>query len=93
MKNKEKLKNLLQGKYPVWGYSPKGISDPSLSIELSKLNGVGLIDLEGLTKEQSKEIILRCLTELDSSKLWGVRVKDERQFLWLEEFDFIPMNF
>ncbi|MCG3222120.1 MAG: nitronate monooxygenase, partial [Candidatus Heimdallarchaeota archaeon] len=57
----------------------------------SKLNGIGLIDLEGLTKSQSKEIILKCLTELDSSKLWGIRVKDEKQFLWLEEFDFIPI--
>lgn len=91
MKNKEKLKEFFKRKYPIWGYSPKGISDPTLSIELSKLNGIGLIDLEGLTKSQSKEMILKCFTELDSSKLWGVRVKDENQFLWLEEFDFIPI--
>ena len=58
MKNKEKLNKLLQGKYPIWGYSPKGTTDPSLSIELSRLNGVGLIDLEGLSKSQTKDIII-----------------------------------
>ena len=66
MKNKEKLKEFFKRKYPIWGYSPKGIDNPSLSIELSKLNGIGLIDLEGLKKTQSKNIILKCLTELDS---------------------------
>ncbi|MCG3216593.1 MAG: nitronate monooxygenase, partial [Candidatus Heimdallarchaeota archaeon] len=91
MKNRVKLMEFLQKKHPIWGYTPKGISDPTLSIELSKLNAVGLVDFEGLTETQSKNIIRKCLTELDSSKLWGVRVINEKQLIWLEEFDFIPI--
>ena len=91
MKNKEVLNKFLQGNYPVWGYSPKGITDPSLSIALSRLNGVGLVDLEGLSKSQSKDIIIRCFSELDKSNLWGVRVSSKEQLIWLEEFDFLPI--
>ena len=88
MKNKVQIEKILKGKYPIWGYTPKGLNDPTLSIELSKLNGIGLIDLEGIGASDSKNIILECLTKLNKSKLWGVRVKQVEQLLLLEEYDF-----
>ncbi len=91
MKNKVQIEKILKGKYPIWGYSPKGLKNLALSIELSKLNGIGLVDLEGISTSDSKTIIHECLTKLEKSKLWGIRVKQVEQLLLLEEYDFIPI--
>ena len=52
MKKKKDILDIIKNKIPIWGYSPKGINDPSLSFELSRIGGVGLVDLEGLNADQ-----------------------------------------
>ncbi|MBY9000496.1 MAG: SDR family NAD(P)-dependent oxidoreductase, partial [Candidatus Heimdallarchaeota archaeon] len=91
MKTIEQLKKELNVKYPIWGYSPKGLDDPSLSVAISLKGGIGLVDLEGFTEMKTKKTILRCLKEIPADKQWGVRVAEESQIKWLNDFDFIPI--
>jgi len=91
MKTIEQIKKELKVRYPIWGYSPRGIDDPSLSIAISSNGGIGLIELEGLTENKTKKIILKCLKEIPTDKHWGVRVSSKEQLKWLNDFDFIPI--
>ena len=90
MKNRELLKKELNLKYPLWGYSPKGVTDPCLSLELSKAGAAGLMDLEGLNDEEIRGIIKRFHDELPCETLWGVRVSHEEQLNILYDFS-IPL--
>ncbi len=91
MKTIEQIKREIKVQYPIWGYSPRGIEDPGLSITISNNGGIGLIDLEGLTEDKTKKIILKCLKEISTDKQWGVRVSSEEQLKWLSDVDFIPI--
>ncbi|MHA1815297.1 MAG: hypothetical protein ACTSX1_04775, partial [Candidatus Heimdallarchaeaceae archaeon] len=91
MKTIEEIKKEFKVRYPIWGYSPKGIDNPSLSIEISLNGGVGLVDLEGLTETKTKKVIFKCLKEIPADKQWGVRISSEEQLSWLNDFDFIPI--
>jgi len=91
MKTIEQIKKEIKVQYPIWGYSPRGIEDPSLSIAISSNGGVGLINLEGLTEIKTKKIVLKCLKEILTDKQWGVRVSNKEQLKWLSDFDFIPI--
>ncbi|MCK4972611.1 MAG: nitronate monooxygenase, partial [Candidatus Heimdallarchaeota archaeon] len=91
MKTIEQIKKELKIQYPIWGYSPRGIDDPNLSIAISSKGGVGLIDLEGLTETKTKKIILKCIKEIPTDKQWGVKLTNKEQLKWLCDFDFIPI--
>ncbi len=92
MKTKKQLEKELKLNSIIWGYSPKGIKDPQLAIELSKNGGVGLVDLEGLDKEISKQVIETCFNEIPSDKLWGVRFPDVESLSVLSEVDLLPIG-
>ncbi|MHA2008977.1 MAG: SDR family NAD(P)-dependent oxidoreductase [Promethearchaeota archaeon] len=74
MKQKQKILEALKNKVPIWGYSPKGIADPSLSIRISQLGGVGLVDLESLSSSQYQKILETIKSSLTSDNLWGIRI-------------------
>lgn len=92
MKTKKQLEKELRLNEIIWGYSPKGISNPQLAIELSLKGGIGLIDLEGLEESVSKKIIETCSSKIPSDKLWGVRFPDVESFSVLSEVDSIPIG-
>ena len=92
MKTKKQLEKELRLNEIIWGYSPKGISNPQLAIELSLNGGIGLIDLEGLEESVSKEIIETCSSKIPSDKLWGVRFPDIESLSVLSEVDSIPIG-
>ncbi|MCG3260498.1 MAG: hypothetical protein H7644_12160, partial [Candidatus Heimdallarchaeota archaeon] len=92
MKTKKQLEKELRLNEIIWGYSPKGISNPQLAIELSLKGGIGLIDLEGLEESVSIKIIETCSSKIPSDKFWGVRFPDVESFSVLSEVDSIPIG-
>ena len=92
MKTKKQIEKELKLNSFIWGYSPKGITDPQLTIELSLNDGIGLIDLEGLNEIDSKEIIEICLKKIPSDKLWGVRFPDVASLSALSEVHSLPIG-
>lgn len=91
MKTIKQLKNeFIQSKL-IWGYSPKGISNPRLAIELSQKGGVGIVDLEGLDEKTIFNILKECTDNISKGNLWGVRLTDSSQVTILNKFENIPI--
>jgi len=90
MKNKKDILDFLPN-IPIWGYSPKGITDPTLSIKISELGGVGLVDLEGLNSNQCQALLKKCYTSLSSDHVWGIRVTTKEILDSLEFQDAVPI--
>ncbi len=63
---------------PIFAYNPQGVSNISLLKSVIDAGGVGLIDLERLSPEESLEQLKSCYHQLASS--WGVRVTTKKQF-------------
>ncbi len=91
MKTKRQIEKELIPNKIIWGFSPKGISNPQLSIELSLKGGVGLIDLEGFDDHSLTSIITDCSTKIPEDNLWGVRISEASHIEVLNKFDFIPL--
>ena len=91
MKTKRQIEKELIPNKIIWGYTPKGISNPQLSIELSLKGGVGLIDLEGLDDHSITSIITDCSTKIPKKSLWGVKISEASHIEILNKFDFIPV--
>ena len=91
MKKKKDILDILKIQIPIWGYSPKGITDPSLSIEICRIGGVGLIDLEGLNSNQCQKLIKKCYTSLSPDHVWGIRVATKEILSSLEFQDVVPI--
>ncbi|MFW9866338.1 MAG: beta-ketoacyl synthase N-terminal-like domain-containing protein, partial [Candidatus Thorarchaeota archaeon] len=85
MKKKEIIQQLLKNKVPVWGYSPKGIIDPSLSVQICELGGIGLIDFEGINIDKCQMFLERFSSSLSSEHIWGIRISN-RDILGALEF-------
>ncbi len=90
-KRKDVLDILGKGRIPIWGYSPKGITDPALSIEICRMGGVGLVDLEGLNINQCQTLLNKCFTLMSSDHLWGIRVSTNEILNYLEFQDVVPI--
>ncbi|MHA2282530.1 MAG: beta-ketoacyl synthase N-terminal-like domain-containing protein, partial [Promethearchaeota archaeon] len=91
MKKKKDILDILQNKIPIWSYSPKGITDPSLSIKISQIGGVGLVDFEGLNVDQCQTVLKRLYSSLSSDHVWGIRVVTKEILNSLEFQDVIPI--
>ncbi|MFX1277800.1 MAG: beta-ketoacyl synthase N-terminal-like domain-containing protein [Promethearchaeota archaeon] len=91
MKKKENIQKIFKNKIPVWGYSPKGVTDPSLSIQLCQAGGIGLIDLEGLNQDQCQNQIDKLFSSLTSDHLWGIRISNHNLLNTLNFRDVIPI--
>ncbi len=91
MKKKKDLLVIIKNKIPIWGYSPRGITDPSLSIELCQIGGVGLVDLEGLNSNQCQTLLKKCFTSLSSDHVWGIRVATKEILNSLEFQEVVPI--
>ncbi|MFX1312196.1 MAG: beta-ketoacyl synthase N-terminal-like domain-containing protein, partial [Promethearchaeota archaeon] len=91
MKKKENIKQILKNKIPIWGYSPKGIIDPSLSIQISRIGGIGLIDFEGLNLDQCQVILNKLISSLSSDHEWGIRISNQEILNALEFRDLVPI--
>ena len=91
MKKKKDILDILKNKSPLWGYSPKGITDPSLSFELSRIGGVGLVDLEGLNADQCQMLLKKCYRSMSSDHVWGIRVATKENLSSLEFHDVVPI--
>jgi NAD(P)H-dependent flavin oxidoreductase YrpB (nitropropane dioxygenase family) len=74
MKTQQEIFTKLVNRIPIWGYSPRGIPDPSLSVKISKAGGIGLINLEGLDPNQSQSLLNQSNSLFSSDHLWGIRV-------------------
>ncbi|MHA1853690.1 MAG: SDR family NAD(P)-dependent oxidoreductase [Candidatus Heimdallarchaeaceae archaeon] len=72
------IRNRLQVKYPIWGYSPIGLKDIGLAKKIVEVGGVGLVNLEGFQKEQALEIVKQAEEQL-SKGIWGIRVANKEQ--------------
>ena len=86
MKNRAQINNQLKTKYPIWGYNPKGLEDPSLAVELSLKGAVGLLDLENISEEKCMNLLNRCSREINKQGVWGVRLTD------VNHLNFLPNN-
>ncbi|GAG70137.1 unnamed protein product, partial [marine sediment metagenome] len=91
MKQKPKILEVLKNKYPVWGYSPKGIADLSLSIKISQLGGVGLVDLEGLSSKQYQKVFETLHSSLSADNMWGIRIPTQKALNTIEFNDLVPI--
>ncbi|MFX1468949.1 MAG: SDR family NAD(P)-dependent oxidoreductase [Promethearchaeota archaeon] len=91
MKKKEEILKLLKNKIPIWGYSPKGIADPTLSIKISKLGGIGLVDFEGLTLIKCQKILNKLYSSLSIDYSWGIRIPNHEILEQLEFNKVIPI--
>ncbi|MHA1933217.1 MAG: nitronate monooxygenase, partial [Promethearchaeota archaeon] len=91
MKKKNDILDILKNKIPIWGFSPKGITNPSLSTKISQIGGVGLVDLEGLNSNQCQTLLTRCYSSLSSDHVWGIRVNTKQILNSLEFQDMIPI--
>jgi NAD(P)H-dependent flavin oxidoreductase YrpB (nitropropane dioxygenase family) len=91
MKKKKDILDILKNKIPIWGYSPKGITDPALSIEICRLGGVGLVDFEGLNSNQYQTLLKKCYASLSSDFLWGIRVASKEILNSIEFQDVVPI--
>ncbi|MHA1198773.1 MAG: beta-ketoacyl synthase N-terminal-like domain-containing protein [Candidatus Heimdallarchaeaceae archaeon] len=91
MKTRKQIANELDPTRIIWGYSPKGISNPQLSIELSQKGGVGLVDLEGLDEQSISNIIETCSNKISKDNLWGIKLSDASQIEVLNKMGRIPI--
>ena len=91
MEQKQKILEVLKNKIPVWGYSPKGIADPSLSIKISQLGGVGLVDLEGLSSNQYQKVLETLHSSLSTNNMWGIRIPTQKALDAIKFNDLVPI--
>ncbi|MHA2088232.1 MAG: hypothetical protein ACW972_08140, partial [Promethearchaeota archaeon] len=91
MKKKKDILDILKNKFPIWGYSPMGITDPSLSIKISQIGGVGLVDLEGFNFDQCQTILTRLYMLMSSDHVWGIRINTKEILNSLEFQTEIPV--
>ena len=91
MKGKEEILNIIRNQIPIWGYSPKGIYDPALSIEISKIGGVGLVDFEGLNLNQCQEILRKIYSSLSKNSIWGIRIPTQEFLDQIEFHEIVPI--
>ncbi|MHA2180984.1 MAG: nitronate monooxygenase [Promethearchaeota archaeon] len=91
MKKKNDILDILKNKIPIWGFSPKGITIPSLSTKISQIGGVGLVDLEGLNSKQCLTLLKKCYSSLSSDHVWGIRVVSKEILNSLEFQSMIPI--
>ena len=91
MEQKQKILEVLKNKIPIWGYSPKGIADPSLSIKISQLGGVGLVDLEGLSSNQYQKVLETLRSSSATDNMWGIRIPTQKALNTIEFNGLIPI--
>jgi len=91
MKKKQKILEILKNKIPIWGYSPKGVANSSLSIKISKIGGVGLVDLEGLNSDRYQKILEMFYSSLSSNQVWGIRIPNQEILNAIEFRRVIPI--
>ncbi|MFX1346453.1 MAG: beta-ketoacyl synthase N-terminal-like domain-containing protein, partial [Promethearchaeota archaeon] len=91
MKKRENIQQLLKNKIPIWGYSPRGITEPSLSVQMCQEGGIGLIDFEGLNIDQCKILFNKMESSVSCDLLWGIRIPSSDILFNLEIRDPIPI--
>jgi hypothetical protein len=91
MKQKQKILEILKNRIPIWGYSPKAIADPSLSIKISQIGGVGLVDFEGLNSNQYQKVLEKLHSSLTIDHIWGIRIPTQEILNTLVFRDAIPV--
>ncbi|MHA1584409.1 MAG: beta-ketoacyl synthase N-terminal-like domain-containing protein, partial [Promethearchaeota archaeon] len=91
MLKKEEIKKILSNNYPIFGYMPKGFTDPQFAINLSQNGAIGLIDFEGFDADQKLKCLQTMNSKLKSSELWGIRVISKNIFANLPENVHIPL--
>ncbi|MHA2051492.1 MAG: beta-ketoacyl synthase N-terminal-like domain-containing protein, partial [Promethearchaeota archaeon] len=85
MKTQQEIFTRLFNRIPIWGYSPKGITDPSLSVKVSQAGGIGLIDFEGLDLKQCQTLLDNLYSVFSADHIWGIRI-DMQEILNSLEF-------
>ncbi|MFX0082695.1 MAG: SDR family NAD(P)-dependent oxidoreductase [Candidatus Hodarchaeota archaeon] len=91
MKKKKNIQQILKNRIPIWGYSPKGITDPSLSVQICQTGGIGLVDFEGLNIDQCKILFNKLKSSLSSDHIWGIRISSQEVLYALEFQELIPI--
>ncbi|MCE7741284.1 MAG: acyltransferase domain-containing protein [Candidatus Heimdallarchaeota archaeon] len=91
MKTRRQIINEIDPTRIIWGYSPKGISNPQLSIELSQKGGVGLVDLEGLDEQSISNILETCSKKIPKENIWGIKLSDVSQIEVVNKMEHIPI--
>jgi malonyl CoA-acyl carrier protein transacylase len=91
MKKKKDILDILKNKIPIWGYSPKKITDPSLSVKISQVGGIGLVDFEGLNINQCQTLLKKLYTSLSSDHVWGIRLTNKQLLNSLEFQEIVPI--
>jgi len=91
MEKHENIQHILKNKVPIWGYSPKGIIDPSLSVQICQAGGVGLVDFDGLNIDQCKILLNKLTSSLSSDHVWGIRIPSQDILHMLEFQDIVPI--
>ncbi len=87
MIKKNQLLQQLNLKYPVFGYSPPGNTDMKLSVRLSNLGGIGLVDIRSLSDNEVSNLIAFMNNNVKSDPFWGIRLDNERQIDVIKDND------
>ena len=91
MKQKNDILKILTNKIPIWGYSPKGISNSSFSIKISQGGGIGLVDFEGLNSNQYKKVLETLYSSLSPDYIWGIRIPNKEILNLIDFHDIVPI--
>ncbi|NHJ32250.1 MAG: hypothetical protein FK732_05265, partial [Asgard group archaeon] len=77
MASKNGFETILSRSKPIFAYNPPGLLDISLIKAVNKIGGIGLIDLERLSQDESETLLQKCYKNLTNS--WGVRISNRQQ--------------
>ncbi|HDZ17112.1 MAG TPA: SDR family NAD(P)-dependent oxidoreductase [archaeon] len=91
MKQKNDILKILTNKIPIWGFSPKGIANSSLSIKISQEGGIGLVDFEGLNSNQYKNVLETLYSSLSPEYIWGIRIPNQEILNLIDFRDIVPI--
>ncbi|HUT82071.1 MAG TPA: SDR family NAD(P)-dependent oxidoreductase [Candidatus Bathyarchaeia archaeon] len=69
--------SFMQMRKPILAYNPPGILSVDLLKTVIREGGVGLVNLERMKLNESKELLNVCLSELQNN--WGIRISNKQQ--------------
>ncbi|MHA1611736.1 MAG: beta-ketoacyl synthase N-terminal-like domain-containing protein, partial [Promethearchaeota archaeon] len=87
MQKPQDLAKTLQNPTGIWGYAPKGFTDISIAVELSRNGAIGLYDGEGLSASELRTIVKQFFKKLSTTQQWGIRITQEGILTEWEQID------
>ncbi|HUU77578.1 MAG TPA: SDR family NAD(P)-dependent oxidoreductase [candidate division Zixibacteria bacterium] len=77
MNSRTRFDQMIANRKPIFAYNPPGSSNIQLIRNVNATNGIGLVDLERLSKENASTLVRKCLAEIKD--IFGIRITSEEQ--------------